>query len=232
MYIEPETIITWDGSATLLHPFSGECYHSVHGAVTESLHTFINAGLAECRKQSVSILEMGFGSGLNALLSLLYGARHGMRIVYHAVELYPVKPSCASLLGYDKAIGCDPSLFAALHEAPWGERVRVTDRFTLCKSHCAIEEYPFDDIYDIAYWDAFAPDGAEGQWSAGIFTRLHESMPEGGLLVTYCSKGTVKRALREAGFTVERLPGAPGKRHMVRASRIPAPTPDTTGPDI
>lgn len=217
MYIEPEIRITEDGSATLLHPLTGEYYHSTHGAVTESLHTFINAGLAECRKQSTTIFEMGFGSGLNALLSLLYGAEHDMRIVYHAVELYPIKPSYSPLFGYDKATGCPPELFAALHEAPWGETVDITDRFTLRKTHCAIEEYHFDDTYDIAYWDAFAPDSADGQWSTEIFGRLHDSMSDGGILVTYCSKGTVKNALREAGFTVERLPGAPGKRHMVRA---------------
>lgn len=217
MYIKPETIATGDGSPTLVHPITGECYHSVHGAVTESLHTFINAGLAECRKQNVTLLEMGFGSGLNALLSLLYGAGHDMRIVYHAVELYPIEPSHAVLFGYDKAVDCDPALFAALHEAPWGEATAITDRFTLCKIHRPIESYPFDTLYDIVYWDAFAPDNAEGQWSAELFGRLHESMSEEGILVTYCSKGTVKRALRQAGFTVERLPGAPGKRHMVRA---------------
>ncbi len=217
MYIEPEIRTTDDGSATLVHPLTGECYHSTRGALTESLHTYINAGLAECRKQRVTIFEMGFGSGLNALLSLLYGQEHDLHITYHAVELYPVEPSYAYLFGYDRATGCDPTLFSAMHEAPWGEEVSVTDRFTLCKNHCAIERYMFDDTYDIVYWDAFAPDSAEGQWSEEIFGRLHESMSGDGLLVTYCSKGTVKNALRQAGFKVERLPGAPGKRHMVRA---------------
>ena len=220
MYIEPRIIPTQDGSATLVHPLSGECYHSLHGAVTESRHTFIDAGLAECRRQSVTIFEMGFGSGLNALLSLLYGAEHGIEIAYHAVELYPIEPSYASLLGYDKAVGCDPALLSALHSAPWGETTAVSERFSLTKINCAIEDYSFTDTLDVVYWDAFAPDNAKSQWSGEIFARLYRSVSEGGVLVTYCAKGIVKEALRRAGFTVERLPGAPGKRHMVRARRL------------
>lgn len=218
MMITPEVRKTLDGSATLVHPVTGECYHSVNGAVTESIHTFINAGLARFSSTHVEIFEMGFGSGLNALLSLLYAADHSLDITYHAVEAYPIDPSCVASFGYPEVIGCDPAIFQSLHDAPWNTPVSITDHLILDKRFSRIEEYPFDTLYDLVYWDAFAPDTATTQWSTEIFSRLYSSMTSRGILVTYCSKGIVKQALRTAGFHVKRLPGAPGKRHMIIAS--------------
>lgn len=217
MLIRPATEPTDDGTPTLVHPIFNERYHSCHGAVTESLHTFINAGLAQCAGPRVSIFEMGLGSGLNALLSLMYAAEHRIDITYHAIDLYPVDPATAATLTYHAAVGCDEKLFRALHEAPWGRLTAITDRFSILKHECDIADYRFDHTYDLAYWDAFAPDSAPEAWSYEVFGRLHRHMSPGGILVTYCAKGSVKQALRQAGFTVTRLPGAPGKRHMVRA---------------
>lgn len=218
MLIHPATEPTDDGSPTLVHPLFGERYHSCHGSVTESRHTFIDAGLAQCTRPRASIFEMGFGSGLNALLSLMYAAEHQTDITYHAIDLYPVDPSVCRALSYPELAGCDRELFHALHDAPWDRLTAITDRFTILKRECDIADYHFDHTYDLAYWDAFAPDSTPEAWSCEVFGRLHRHMSPGGILVTYCAKGSVKQALRQAGFAVTRLPGAPGKRHMVRAA--------------
>ena len=216
--ITPTLEPTDDGSVTLRHPLLGDTYHSLRGAVGEAAHVYIANGLAALPLNVVRILEVGFGSGLNALLSLLYAADHSLDITYHAVEAYPIDPSCVASFGYPEVIGCDPVIFQSLHDAPWDTSVSITDRFILDKRFTRIEDYPFDSRYDLVYWDAFAPDTATTQWSTEIFSRLYSSMTSRGILVTYCSKGIVKQALRAAGFHVKRLPGAPGKRHMIIAS--------------
>lgn len=205
---------TADGSDTLRHPVTGDTYHSLRGAVGESLHVFINNGLATVGKSEISVLEMGLGSGLNAWLTLEYSTLHGMRIDYTGIELYPVSAETARKLNYT----ADP-LFMALHEAVWEKPVSLTQKFTLTKTGTDFSTMIFTRTFDIVYFDAFSPDSQPELWTAERFSKLYEAIIPGGTLVTYSAKGTVKRALREAGFEVERLAGALGKRHMLRATK-------------
>lgn len=210
--IEPDIETTADGSQTLRHPLSGEAYHSSNGALAESMHIFIGNGLALCPKGHIHILEAGFGSGLNAWLTLKYAAQHGLTIEYDAIELYPVGMATVRRLQYAE----DPA-FVRLHEAPWNERASISDTFTLRKTEADLAAAAFDTTYDLVYFDAFAPDAQPELWSPEIFRKIYDYLAPEGALVTYSAKGDVKRALRSAGFSVARLPGAPGKRHMLRA---------------
>lgn len=214
--IKPDIEQTDDGSATLRHPVFGDTYHSTRGAVGESQHVFITNGLSTVRKPAVRILEVGFGSGLNAWQSLCYGRENGIGTDYTAVELYPVDIATVSSLGYTS----DP-LFIEMHSAVWGERCRLTDLFCITKVAADItsDDSWRGEFYDIIYFDAFAPDTQPEMWSADVFGRLYDVLANDGVLVTYSAKGSVKQALRDAGFFVKRLPGALGKRHMLRAEK-------------
>lgn len=215
MQREAEIEITDDGSATLRHPLFGDTYHSMRGALTEARHIFIANALATLSRNPVRILEIGFGSSLNAWLSLRYGMQHGIGIDYRAVELYPVPVETALRLGYTE----DP-LFISLHRCGWNTRQKISDTFALTKYNCDLTLGGAaweDDPCDVIYFDAFAPDTQPEMWSEDVFRRMYALLVPGGSLVTYSAKGTVKQALRSAGFTVKRLPGAAGKRHMTKA---------------
>lgn len=214
MKINPTIEPTADGSQTLRHPLLGETYHSVNGAAAESEHVFIRAGFGACSRPHVRILEAGFGSGLNALLTAQAAGRTGQTVEYTAVELYPVAPDTVARM----SLATDP-LFLALHSAAWGETCRITDRFALRKVEGDLADTRFDTTFDVVYFDAFAPDSQPELWTPELFGRIFEAVEPGGILVTYSAKGDVKRALRQAGFEVSRLPGAPGKRHMLRAEK-------------
>jgi tRNA U34 5-methylaminomethyl-2-thiouridine-forming methyltransferase MnmC len=164
---------------------------------------------------SIKVLEMGFGTGLNAWLTLEEAQRTGRAVEYTAVELYPVPEETAAKLVYtpDKR-------FMAMHRAPWGERTEIDERFGLQKLNIDLASTVVPGSFDLVYWDAFAPDTQPELWTAEIFARIFETMSPGGILVTYSSKGDVRRALQAAGFKVEKLPGALGKRHMLRAQKI------------
>ena len=222
MRIEPTIETTDDGSQTLRHPIAGETYHSTHGAVAEAEHVFVCAGfeawLLGGGRRHVRVLEVGFGSGLNALLTLRAAGRAGCTVMYTAVEFYPVARATVGQMNLAAAAD-----FLRLHDAAWGEPVAVTDRFVLHKIEGDAARMPFGESggqFDVVYFDAFAPDSQPELWTPQLFARLFSAMPDGGMLVTYSAKGDVKRALRSAGFIVERLPGAPGKRHMIRAVKF------------
>lgn len=219
--IRPAIEITGDGSPTLRHPVTGDAYHSVRGAVGESEHIFIREGFSHSRPSHVRIFEAGFGSGLNAWLTARAAEREGRTVFYEAVERYPVDPQTAGQLSY-----ADDPLFRTLHDAAWNVPVTVNERFTLKKVEAALEDYRFDATFDLIYFDAFAPDTQPGLWSRELFERLYARLAPGGTLVTYSAKGTVKENLRAAGFEVKRLPGALGKRHMVRATKPEPPETD------
>ncbi len=212
----PGIEITADGSHTLRSPHHGDTYHSLRGAVGEARHVFIEAGFSRVAHDPVRVLEMGFGTGLNAWLTLCEAERTGRGVEYTAVELYPVPEEVAVALNYT-----DDPRFAAMHTAPWNEWCEPAEAFRLKKLHGSVAEIldgtKYSAIFDVVYWDAFAPDTQPELWTAEIFAKVFEATAPGGALVTYSSKGEVKRALRSAGFTVERLPGALGKRHMLRA---------------
>jgi tRNA U34 5-methylaminomethyl-2-thiouridine-forming methyltransferase MnmC len=208
----PTIEITADGSATLRSALHGDTYHSTRGAVGEARHVFIEAGFSQAATDPVRILELGFGTGLNAWLTLLEARREGRSAEYTAVELHPVPEDVAEALNYT-----DDERFMALHTAPWGEWGEPADGFRLLKLRSDFAETNFKTKFDVVYWDAFAPETQPELWTPEIFARVHEATAPGGVLVTYSSKGDVRRALQVAGFTVEKLPGALGKRHMLRA---------------
>ena len=212
--VRPKITITEDGSPTLRHPLTGDTYHSMRGAVGEALHVFVREGFSYVSLFRVRILEIGLGSGLNALLTARAAAEQNRSVEYTAVEPYPVTPDIVSRLDY----AADP-LFLLLHEAPWNERTELTPHFSLKKIEASLLDYRFDATFDLIYFDAFAPDTQPEMWSRDVFTRLYDSLSPGGVLVTYSAKGTVKENLRAAGFEVRRLKGALGKRHMVRAAK-------------
>ena len=233
-FIRPLPELTADGSHTLRHPLLGDSYHSAAGAVAESRHVYIEAGLRQCPAGEVHILEMGFGSGLNALLTLLALRErpqepsegppfYPRRAVYHAVEAFPLAPETVAALNYGGWADAESYRdFLRMHAAPWNETVRIAPDFALHKCLARMEDLPLPaGRFDLVYYDAFAYDSQPELWSETLFRKIRAALRPGALLVTYAAKGEIKRALRAAGFDVKRLPGAPGKRHMLRAS-VPA----------
>lgn len=215
-----EVRITKDGSPTLFVASFDEHYHSIHGALQESMHVFIKMGLAQLTTKRISILEVGFGTGLNAWLTALK-QEESTQIQYHGVEKFPVTIEEFRALNYDQLVTSkdDRQLFHALQNAPWGEEVKLNGHFSILKKKMAIEDIDADNLYDLVYFDAFAPSAQPELWTESIFKSMFNAMKPGGLLVTYCAKGQVKRNMKAVGFTLERLPGPPGKREMTRATK-------------
>lgn len=211
---------TADGSDTLYSASLGEAYHSLNGALTESRHVFIEAGLLARGKKTLSVFEVGFGTGLNALLTWQTAVEKGLSLTYESIEAFPLDlETCITLQFPQAAPNLPTDALARLHQLPWGQRMPLDSAFSLLKQKGDIQQHAFDTGYDLVYFDAFAPDIQPELWEESLMKRLYEAMNEGGLLVTYCAKGEVRRRLQRAGFHVERLPGPPGKREMLRASR-------------
>ena len=215
---------TDDGSHTLYVPEMDEHYHSTHGAVQESMHVYIDAGLRHCNKAEINLLEIGFGTGLNAFLSLLEAEKLQKKIHYTTLELYPLSVSNAASLNFSEII--DPSRrdsFEQLHTAVWEEWVQLSPLFWLKKIKMDLRdlpETPPEEPFDLIYYDAFAPEKQPEMWRQVIFNVLFSLSCDQAILTTYCAKGAVRRMLQSAGFTVERLPGPPGKREMLRATKM------------
>lgn len=209
---------TADGSATLFVPELDEHYHSVKGAHTESQHIFIEMGFRHVAANPVYLLEIGFGTGLNALLTLLETEATGREVEYTGLELHPLKWETIESLGYS----CNP-LFEKLHASPWEIRNEITPRFSLTKKEAdftRLPEAPGLTSFDVIYFDAFAPEKQPEMWSQELFDHLFSITRSGGVLTTYCAKGVIRRMLQQAGFIVERLPGPPGgKREILRATK-------------
>lgn len=215
-----ELRITGDGSHTLYVPELDEPYHSIHGALQESEHVFVNQGLRMVKKSSLRILEIGFGTGLNALLTLAESRKQGIHIYYHAVEKYPLQEEEHRQINYEQFIkGITPGSLDRLHSVPWEEEIHITDHFVLFKEQSDFREMESGEAFDLVYYDAFAPAKQPYLWSEKIFDRIFRMMNPGGILVTYTAKGSVRRALASCGFHVEKAPGPPGKREMIRAVR-------------
>lgn len=225
---------TDDGSATLFVPELNEHYHSTKGARTESQHIFINMGLKASAALSPRILEIGFGTGLNAWLTLEEAERSGRNIHYTGLELYPLEWQMIEQLeyiGHDEqlSVGGNPlsaiDLFRQLHTSPWEEDVPLTPHFTLQKVQTDANRYLAEESRtlqgtDVIYFDAFAPEKQPEMWSQELFDRLYVLLNPGGILTTYCAKGVIRRMLQAAGFIVERLAGPPGgKREILRARK-------------
>ena len=212
---------TEDGSHTLYVPELDEHYHSAFGAIRESMHVFIHAGLMHFDQKEISILEIGFGTGLNALLTAIES--RDQQIKYWGIEAHPLQDEIIKKMNYPQLIPFDGSdlIFDKIHEADWGQETTITENFILSKFHSKIQETILpENTFNAIYFDAFAPDVQPELWTEEIFKKIHAAMKPGGVLVTYSSKGLVKQNLRAAGFTVKRLPGPLGKKHMVRAEKV------------
>jgi len=211
--------LTEDGSHTLYLPQMDEHYHSVHGAIQESRHVFIDAGFEACSAEQPRVFEVGFGTGLNALLTGIEAEKSHRQVRYTSVELYPLPLEQALMLNYGKILG-EEMLFANLHQAAWNESVVLNDWFGLRKIETDFASMPMgENEYDLIYFDAFAPNKQADLWQQEIFDRLFRSLRADGIFVTYCAKGVVRRMLQASGFVVERLPGPSGKHEMLRGRR-------------
>lgn len=210
--------VTSDGSLTLQDLATGSTYHSRHGARTESLHVFIDSGfhfkLAEGRSE-MKVLEMGLGTGLNALLTALEADRHHVDVLYTAVEQFPLSDDTwRELVRHDHEHG---NLLQAIHQCPWEVPCRLNDRFTMLKRHLRLQDLSPSEGFDLIYYDAFEPATQPELWTEEMFRKLFAMTLPGGVLVTYCAKGSVRRAMQAAGYVVQRLPGPPFKREIIRA---------------
>ncbi|RLD32707.1 MAG: SAM-dependent methyltransferase [Bacteroidetes bacterium] len=222
---QAKIIITDDGSHTLKVEELSEHYHSTFGAVSESKHVFIEAGLQkvlEAKRSDISILEIGFGTALNAFLTVLEMDAQSPSIHYYGIEAYPLEEKLWRNLNYPDILsdkGAD-ELFYKLHQSEWGEACDISKGFILHKIHQKLQDYQHHGkLIDLVYFDAFGPDVQPELWTPEIFKKIADITSPGGILVTYSCKGSVRRALKEAGFVVEKIPGPKGKREMARGVR-------------
>ncbi|MDH5598055.1 MAG: tRNA (5-methylaminomethyl-2-thiouridine)(34)-methyltransferase MnmD [Cyclobacteriaceae bacterium] len=216
-----ELIETKDKSHTLYNSALDETYHSRHGAITESKYVFIEKGLQyrlEMKEGNpCNILEVGFGTGLNAFLTLLNIRDKDQLVHYHTLEPYPLGKEIYQQLNYPEFLG-EKNLFIALHEGEFECENLIDEKFFLSKTGETIHSVDlFSDYYHLIYYDAFAPSKQADVWDLSHFEKIFRAMAPRGVLVTYCAKGQLKRDLKQVGFEVETLPGPPGKKEMVRA---------------
>ena len=224
MYI----ITTKDGSHSLFTDAFDEIYHSGNGAIQESTHVFIQSGFKHAiatfpSPTTIHILEVGFGTGLNALLTIITGQEHGRDVYYETMELYPVPMDVVKELNYAQLLGDERSslLFHALHDNAWNATHTITPHFSFKKNQVSFLSFvPAAETFHLIYFDAFAPGNQPEMWTLEMMQKLYRSLVVNGVLVSYCSKSAFRKNLVEAGFKVEKLPGPPGKREMVRAFKL------------
>ncbi len=218
-----QIIITGDGSTTIQIEDWNEQYHSTHGAIQEANHVFIKHGLQHYvninqNTNPISILEIGFGTGLNAFLTAQNTINY--RINYYGVEAYPVSKNELNALNYTKlSPSHNKTLFTDIHDAPWGKLSKITSNFYLEKQQKFFTDITDTNQHHLIYFDAFGARVQPELWTESIFKIMFTALKNGGILVTYSAKGSVRRAMQSVGFTVERLPGPPGKREMLRATK-------------
>lgn len=216
-----EIILTSDGSSTIHLPEWNENYHSKHGAIQEAYHVFIKHGLEyfddNTGASEIDILEIGFGTGLNTIITLLESEKRGIAVDYVGVEAYPVSEEEVQLLNYSESLSIEAKLFNRLHEFAWEEKNQLTDQFSITKRQQFFHQIEDQNKYNLIYFDAFGARVQPELWTESIFQKMYSALKNNGILVTYSAKGSVNRALQAVGFTVEKLPGPPGKREMLRA---------------
>ncbi len=214
-----KAVKTKDGSHTLFNEKAGEHYHSVFGAIQESEHIFIRAGLEGYKKpeKELRILEIGFGTGLNGLLTLKWAERHQQIVQYTGIEAYPPVQTVLKTLNYPALLHLDNALFMKMHSST-GHR-QVSSFLSLHVLYEKFQDYqPVSNHYHVIFFDAFSPDSQPEMWTKEGFKKMYDALIPEGILVTYSCKGSVKRALKAAGFSLEKLPGPPGKREFLRAT--------------
>lgn len=214
-----EIITTSDGSTSIhIHDWN-ESYHSKHGAIQEAKHVFIDNGLEYFQNLPISILEIGFGTGLNAFISFIESERKNQNINYTGVEAYPVTPTEVASMNYVKQLNAKKfeSEFIKMHNEPWEQPVVLSQNFSIIKKKMLIENINDYNAFDLIYFDAFGFRVQPELWRTEIFIKMYQALKPNGVLVTYAAKGDVRRSMLEVGFMVEKLPGPPGKREMLRA---------------
>lgn len=225
---EVKVIRTEDGSSSLFLPELNETYHSHHGALGESLHVFIRMGLehwlsSHPEAASLRIFEVGFGTGLNALLAYEAAEKLAVHIQYTTLEPFPLGNETVAALNYGSMLaeGVFAEAFQQLHTAAWGEPEKIGDHFELLKYQSRLEDFmPLPAAYDLVFFDAFAPSKQAELWEKALLEKVANGMAPAAVFTTYCAKGQLKRDLKALGLQVETLPGAPGKKEMVRATRL------------
>jgi tRNA U34 5-methylaminomethyl-2-thiouridine-forming methyltransferase MnmC len=219
--LKREIIRTLDGSTTIQIEEWDECYHSKHGAIQEAKHVFIKNGLTLFDSNSVSILEIGFGTGLNAFITFLEAKKLNQTIDYVGVEAYPVSPDEILSMNYVEELNAinESAIFKKMHDSNWEEKIRLSNDFSLTKRKQFFEAIDDIEKYDLIYFDAFGYRVQPELWSTEIFKKMYDALKPNSVLVTYAARGVVKRSMIEVGFTVEKLAGPPGKREMFRAQK-------------
>lgn len=219
--MEREIITTSDGSTTIRIKDWDECYHSKHGAIVEAYHVFIKNGLS-LFENPVDILEIGFGTGLNAFITFLESERKKQAINYVGVEAYPISTDEVGAMNYVKALGAETQAqtFIKMHKNEWEISSAISENFSLLKRKQRFEDIDDIETFDLIYFDAFGYRVQPELWSTEIFQRMYNALKPNGVLVTYAARGAVKRSMLAVGFSVEKLDGPPGKREMMRASKI------------
>lgn len=218
--LKREIIQTNDGSTTIHLPEWNESYHSKHGAIQEAYHVFIKNGFSLFEGKPISILEIGFGTGLNCFITYLEAKKNNQLIDYVGVEAYPVEKDEAFLMNYPKEINeNETSMFRQMHEGDWEQKTSLSDNFKLIKRKQFFQDINDENAFDLIYFDAFGFRVQPELWSEEIFAAMFRALKPNGVLVTYACRTSIKNAMLSAGFSVEKLPGAPGKREMLRASK-------------
>lgn len=215
--MKKQLITTADGSHSLFVPELNENYHSKHGAIAEAMHVFIKNGLQSHPKQKLNILEIGFGTALNSLLTL--ESVRSKKVHYTTLEPFPIEREIYGKLNFHDFVKSDQSTFHRLHECDWEKDISLKEFFTLCKKKIKLKEFTTKKKFDIIYFDAFAPEKQIEMWEKSVFEQCYNLLNKNGFLVSYCAKGVVKRTIKSVGFEIENLKGPPGKREMIRANK-------------
>lgn len=217
--LKREVILTDDGSTTIkIHGWE-ETYHSKYGAIQEAYHVFIKNGLSRFNGQPVSILEIGFGTGLNAFITYLNSEKLSQQINYVGVEAFPISQEELSGLNYVDVLNAEAerAVFDAMHNCDWETKTSLSSLFTLTKTATHFQDIAFQNKFDIIYFDAFGYGVQPELWSEEIFALMYSALKKSGLLITYAARSIIKRNMQSAGFTVKKLEGPPGKREMMAA---------------
>ncbi|SMC61386.1 tRNA (5-methylaminomethyl-2-thiouridine)(34)-methyltransferase MnmD [Cellulophaga tyrosinoxydans] len=219
--MERKIITTSDGSTTIQLVEWNEQYHSIHGAIQEAYHVFIKNGLSLFKNKEIQLLEIGYGTGLNAIITAIESDKYQLKINYCGVEAFPVAMEEIVQLNYIDQLNAPnfQDQFMKMHSSAWENEIAISDNFKLTKQKKEFQQINQSNFFDLIYFDAFGARVQPELWTEDIFQIMYKALKNNGVLVTYCAKGSVRRAMQAVGFFVERLPGPPGKREMLRATK-------------